>query len=325
MKSVTTSAPGKLMLFGEHAVVYDRPCLVTAVDQRMYATVEVLDMQELQLEAPDVKVTGYRKPLRELGKGDIPKGAKFIEFALKTISEKHPFVTGCKITTISEFSAQFGFGSSSASTVCTIKAISELMDFHLTERDIFDLAYKTVINVQGKGSGFDVAAGVYGGTLHFVTGGKFIEPLTLKTLPLLVGYSGVKADTVTLVNQVQALANKYPEVIEHIYDDIEELVLLAKEVLRTHNWQALGDLMNLNQGYLAALGVSTRKLANMLYSARDAGAYGAKLSGAGGGDCIIAVAADEKRDAVIYAITEAGGQVIPVKTNAQGVRVESST
>lgn len=88
MNRITVSAPGKLMLLGEHAVVYNHPCLVTAVDQRMRATVEILDVPEFQLEATDVKVTGYKKPLSELGKGDIPKGAKFVEIAVKNILER---------------------------------------------------------------------------------------------------------------------------------------------------------------------------------------------------------------------------------------------
>ncbi len=322
MNSITVSAPGKLMFFGEHAVVYNRPCLVTAVDQRMKVTIDVLDTEEFHLEAPDVNISGYKKNIKELGQGDIPKGAKFVEIALKNISERHPLITGLKITTASEFSSQFGFGSSSASTVCTIKAVSELMDLKLSERDIFDLAYKTVLDIQGKGSGFDVAAAVWGGTLHFVKGGELIQPLGLKELPLIVGYSGVKADTVTLINQVNALTEKYPELIEETYNSIEDVVMFAKTALLDNNWESVGQLMNMNQGFLSVLGVSTKKLEDMIYGVRDNGGYGAKLSGAGGGDCIIALAPDEKRKAVEEAITQAGGEVIQVKANAEGVRVE---
>src|ERR1051326_4200746 len=99
MNKITVSAPGKLMLLGEHAVVYNRPCLVTAVDQRMKATVEILDREELQLEAPDVKVSGYKKRLSELGNGEIPKGAKFVELALKNIAQKHNIITGFRVAT----------------------------------------------------------------------------------------------------------------------------------------------------------------------------------------------------------------------------------
>jgi mevalonate kinase len=124
MNKINVSAPGKLMLLGEHAVVYDHPCLVTAVDKRMRATVELLDNLDFQLETEDVKVIGYKKPLSELGRGDIPKGAKFVEVALANLlsRSRNKFgmtgKKGIKITTRSEFSSQFGFGSSSASTVC---------------------------------------------------------------------------------------------------------------------------------------------------------------------------------------------------------------
>ncbi len=321
-KSVTVSAPGKLMLFGEHAVVYNHPCLVTAVDQRMKATVELLNAQEFQLVAVDVKVAGYKKTLTELGKGNIPKGAQFVEIALKNIAETYPLSSGFKITTSSEFSSQFGFGSSSASTVCTIKAVTELLNLKLSKKEVFDLAFKTVLGIQGKGSGFDVAAAVYGGTLYFVTGGKIIEPLNLTRLPLIVGYSGVKADTVTLINIVKETSDKYPELIESIYTNIEMLVKQAKPAIIAQGWQTVGNLMNVNQGYLEALGVSTKKLSAMIYSAKDAGAYGAKLSGAGGGDCMIALAPEGKRKAVEEAIAQAGGQIISIKTNAEGIRVE---
>src|SRR5207302_1548779 len=122
---ITVSAPGKLMLFGEHAVVYGRPCIVTAVGQRMKATVELTNEPIFELNAPDVKVENYKKPISELGKGDIPKGAKFVEIAILNFTKKHKIKGGIKVTTKSEFNAQFGFGSSSASTVCVLKALSE--------------------------------------------------------------------------------------------------------------------------------------------------------------------------------------------------------
>lgn len=331
MNSIIVSAPGKLMLLGEHAVVYDHPCLVTAVDQRMRATVEILDSSEFQLEAEDVKVTGYKKPLSELGKGDIPKGAKFVEIAVANLLNNPEILKrvqndrskmGIRITTASEFSSQFGFGSSSASTVCTIKAVSELLGLNLINKEIFDLAFKTVLDIQGKGSGFDVAAAVYGGTLYFVTGGKVIEPLEIPTLPLLVGYSGIKADTVTLINKVKEAFTGKERRLDEIYNQISALVEKAKAALLTQDWQAFGELMNQNQQYLRELGISIPKLDDMINISLSAGAYGAKLSGAGGGDCMIAVCPKDKELLVKAGIAQAGGQVIGVKTNAEGVRIE---
>lgn len=317
MKSIIVSAPGKLMLLGEHAVVYGRPCIVTAVNQRMKATVELTDESVFELNAPDVQITNYQKPISQIGIGDIPKGAKFVEIAVKNFPN---IKSGIKITTFSEFSSQFGFGSSSASTVCIIKALSEITETKLNNKQIFDLAYKTVLDIQGKGSGFDVAAAVYGGTLYYVSPGKIIEILNIDSLPLVVGYSGIKADTVTLMNQV--LEKNNPETIEQIYTNIGKLVEQAKVAILSKDWSSLGKLMTSNQKLLEGLGVSIKKLDDMILSAKNAGAYGSKLSGAGGGDCMIAIAPEDKEETVKAGIISAGGQVIEVETNAEGVRIE---
>ena len=320
---ITVSAPGKLMLFGEHAVVYNRPCIVTAVEQRMYATIELLDLQNFELQAPDVNITDYTKPITDLGNGEIPKGAKFVEIAVKNFFEKYNISQGIKITTRSDFSSEFGFGSSSASTVCVVKALSEIFELNLSDKDIFDISYKTVLDIQGKGSGFDVAAAVFGGTLYFVTGGKIIETLDIKNLPLIVGYSGIKADTVTLINAVKELSNKNPQLVESIYNSIEILVNSAKKEIVNQNWEQIGILMSENQKLLQSLGVSIPKLDNMIMSANNAGAYGAKLSGAGGGDCIIVLTPQEKISEVKTSIEKCDAKILNVETNAKGVKKES--
>lgn len=319
MKSITVSAPGKLMLLGEHAVVYGRPCIVTAVGQRMKATVELTDEPTFELNAPDVNVLNYLRLMENLGEGEIPKGAKFIEIAVKNFIQKYPFSGGLKVETKSEFSAQFGFGSSSASTVCVIKALSEITGANLDQKSIFDLAYKTVLDIQGKGSGFDVAAAIYGGTLYFKKGGEVIEPLKISSLPLIVGYSGIKADTVTLMNQV---LEKDQKIVDSIYTEVGKLVEQAKEAVLSKDWSTLGKLMDENQKLLKELGVSIEKLDNMISGAKNAGAYGAKLSGAGGGDCIIALAPEDKVKSVKEGITAAGGEIIDVQANVEGVRKE---
>lgn len=312
------------MLFGEHAVVYNHPCLVTAVDQRIRLQAEMLGSPNFELDAKDVNVTDYRKPLSELGKGEIPKGAQFVEIAIKNLYEKFGLKNGLRITTTSEFSSKFGFGSSSASTVCMVKAISELFDLILSDKDIFDLAYKTVLDIQGKGSGFDVAAATYGGTLYFVTGGKVIKPLNIQGLPLIVGYSGVKADTVTLINNVKEKFANNNDRLQEIYSQIETIVEKAKPFVISGDWENVGSLMNENQRLLKELGVSIEKLDEMIAGAVSKGAYGAKLSGAGGGDCMIALGPDNKRQNIGKGIEKAGGEVIEVSTNAEGVRVEEN-
>ena len=327
-KTITISAPGKLMLFGEHAVVYGKPCIVTSVNQRLSVKTSKFNEPILNLNAPDVEINNYSKPLSDLGNGEIPKGAKFVEFAVLNFLEKNKSVIpairqlaeGIQLETVAQFKSTFGFGSSSASAVCTIKALAELFEIKLTEKEIFDLAYKTVLDVQGLGSGFDLAAAIYGGTLYFITGGTTIQPLTINHLPLIVGYTGVKADTATIVREVKARFEKYTELLKNIYDGIAMIVEEAKIALEKNDLEKVGQLMNLNQGYLETLGVSSEKLSAMIYAARNAGAYGAKLSGAGGGDCMIALAPSSKRKAVKKAIEKDGGQIIKDEINDKGVK-----
>lgn len=324
MKKIIVSAPGKLMLLGEHAVMHNRHCLVTAVNQRMYSEIEFINYRELWLDAEDVEIYKYHKPFEKLGIGDIPKNAKFVEAALKNVIEKYDIKYGLKIKMKSEYSSKLGLGSSSSSTVCVIKALSELLELHLSRKEIFDLSYKTILDVQGKGSGFDIASVIYGGTIFFKTGGNIIEGLNIGVLPVVVGFTGIKADTVTLIDMVNKKAEIFPEEINQVYGQIEKLVLSGKEALLKNEWQSFGKIMNSNQKYLEELDISTEELNSLITAAREAGAYGAKLSGAGGGDCMIAVVSDERKGQVIRAIENAGGKIINIDTGAPGVRVETS-
>ncbi len=304
---IKTSAPGKLMLFGEHAVIYGRPCLVTAVSSRIYVEAEK-SSKGFSIDAPQVK--------------DV----RFVEETVKIFKEKYKIDNGLSIKTQSDFSSQYGFGSSSAVTVATIYALSQLYKKKLTKKEIFDLGYKVTLNVQGIGSGFDIAAATYGKTLYFIAGGKIIKPLKLKALPLVVGYSGIKADTPNMVQKIKAkMTNKKSKSsikIQKIFEEIENIVETVKEELINNNWPRVGKLMNQNQKLLRQLGVSTEKLDKMCQISLKAGAWGAKLSGAGGGDCMIALVSYEKKEAVKEAIVRVGGEVIEVDNNTEGVKIE---
>lgn len=321
-KIIKVSAPGKLMLFGEHAVVYNRPCIVTAVDQRMGVSMELLSGEKIEINAPDVGVRNYVGDIPDLRKTNLPKGVRFVGTAINNFFKSYDVTSSLRVETKSDFSSDFGFGSSSAVTVGVIKALSELFGKRLTNEQIFRLSYKTVLDVQGVGSGFDLAAAIWGGTIYFVTGGKKIIPLKIKKLPLVVGYTRIKADTPTLVRQVAELYKDHKKLVDIIFDAITSLTKEAREALKKSDIKRLGELMNINQGLLDALGVNSKELSRLIFAAREDGAYGAKLSGAGGGDCMIAFVSDRKRQSVEKEIKEKGGRLIHAKTGAQGVRIE---
>ena len=305
------------MFFGEHAVIYDHPCLVTAVDQYLTLKANLSPENTVTIDAPQVNIHNYHHPLNQpINLDHIPKGVQFIEAAIHRFATIYPIDQGFHLTTQSEFRSTFGFGSSSAVTVCTIKALNEIFKASLSPKEVFNLAYHAVLDVQGVGSGFDIAAAVYGGTLYFATGGKVIETLNISPLPLVVGYTGIKADTTTLIQQVAQLKNHYPQRVNRIFNSISKLVASAKTALLKSDYPHSGRLMNQNQKLLTDLGVSTPELDKLILAARHAGAYGAKLSGAGGGDCMIALVSPDSRRSVARAITQAGGQIIHVHTHA---------
>ena len=322
--SITVSAPGKLLLMGDHAVVYGRPCIVTAVDSRLRVTVRLTSDDLFTLVASQVLSSTYTKPMNQLGTGDIPRGALFIETAVSIFLKTFGVTGGVSIETTSAFSSTVGFGSSSASVVSVLYALCQLYDVSLDNRQLFDISYKAVLAVQGVGSGFDVASAIWGGTLFFVGGGGTIEQLPIGILPLVVGYSGVKADTVNMMANVSKKYAENTQKMERIFDAIASLVTDAKEKLLEGDFERMGTLMNFNQDYLRDMGVSTEKLESLIKSAKDAGSWGAKLSGAGGGDCMIALCSPDSYERVSAAISTSGGTVIPTTCGATGVRVETT-
>ncbi|MBI4015163.1 MAG: mevalonate kinase [Candidatus Aenigmarchaeota archaeon] len=317
---VKVSAPGKLLLCGDHAVVHGNPCIVTAVDHRAFVTAKSTGGNAVVVKAPDVGITEFSYPLPFNGLS-VPKGAAFVIQAVKNFYGKYGLSDGLVIETASEFPSSFGLGSSSAVTVATVKALSDIFSIKMEPREIFDLSYKTVLDVQGVGSGFDVASAAYGGTLFYFTGGKIIEPLTVKKIPLIVGYTGQKADTATIVRKVDEKLKAYPDHVLSNFNLIGKIVLDAKDTIERKDWKKLGDIFNFDHGLLSGLGVSCAELEKLVFAARNAGAYGAKLSGAGGGDCMIAVSEDT--ESIVTAIDSAGGKVIPVRTGVEGVRIET--
>lgn len=327
-KVIKTSAPGKLMLFGEHSVVFGHPCIVTAVDRRLSITVEENGEEIFVLDAPDLGLRAYSKKISDLGNKNLPKEVSFIETCYKLFLEKYPQKKTIHIYSKNEFETSYGLGSSSASTVAFAKALSEFYEVPMNNDELFDLCYATVLEVQGVASGFDIAAAIWGGTLYYITPhGKFakhktVEPIKIKDLPLMVGYTGIKADTATLVRMVQSLHSDNKEVVNRIFADITLLVEQAKKTLQQQDWPHLGLLMDENQALLRRLQVSSIELENLIAASKSAGAMGAKLSGAGGGDCMLALVDGIDRDAVAEEIAKAGGKIIEVKMNEEGVRLE---
>lgn len=145
----------------------------------------------------------------------------------------------------------------------------------------------------GTPSGVDAAVAGLGKTLLFTRNGRggHVEPLTTTTPVLLaIGHSGCASSTKAMVDSVARLRSKHPARIQRTFDAIHAVVRDARRAIETGDLHMLGALLDSNQQLLASLRLSTPEIDSMCKSARAAGALGAKLTGAGGGGCVIALA-----------------------------------
>lgn len=323
---VKVSAPGKLFLLGEHAIVYDGVCLITAVDSRLYMTLESEPAAHptLTITAPAVGLDHWQQPLSEVVNANGFSGpASFIASCVALFHRQFPFDVSLKIETASDFAATLGLGSSSATVATALFGLSALFGVDLSRRQLFDMGVEAIQQVQQLGSGADLAAAIFGGTLYYANHHpRAIIPLTISTLPLMVVYSGQKAGTVNFVQQVRKLHDTLPNIIPPIIALMLTIVEEGRPYLENADWPNLGRLMNIQHGLLHAIGVDTAPLADIIFKARTAGVYGAKLSGAGGGDCAIILVPPTHHQRLSETLTDAGYQVLPLSVNAVGVRLE---
>jgi mevalonate kinase len=325
-RPIHVSAPGKLMLLGEHAVVYRRSCLVTAMNARLHMSLRPSGDDTFSIRAPAVGIEYVRGTIANpfAGGQALAWGTRFIESSLAVFRERFGLDRGVQIETRSDFSSRLGLGSSSATVACTLFGLANLYQIDLTPRHLFDLGLNAIFRVQQTGSGFDLAAAIYGGTLLYDNGEpRRITQLDVPDLPLVVAYTGVKADTPTVVRRVADLLNTWPAAVNGIFDTMAQLVSDGRVALEHAQWERLGQLMDIQHGLTHAIGVDTPETVALVFRARAAGAYGAKLSGAGGGDCLIALVPDHHRAAVEATLEAGGGQIVRVPPDAPGVRLET--
>lgn len=318
---ISASAPGKLVLYGDHAVVHGYPGIVTAVDRRYHVKAQHVDGAALQVITP---VDGpHEVPFDALARTQ-PADVAFVVAAIRQLNARKPLQRGLRLVTGGP-SRSLGLGSSSAITVAALAAASRLYEIDLTRKELFGMARAAVLDVQGLGSGLDVAAAVYGGTCFLERPGEIPASLSVQRLPLVIAYSGKKVGTVNLVQSVAELRARHPDLVEAILGAIGRISIRARSCLEEGRWRDLGALTDVNQGLLEALGVGTSQLATLVYAARSARAWGAKLSGAGGGDCVFAWADDACRADVAEGFEAAGGEVVDVAGNVPGVEVNGET
>lgn len=281
------SAPGKIILFGEHSVVYGRHALVSAINLR--CKVEAKKSNKFRITSP-LGVTGLDFDVHP-----------YISFAIKRFCEFKK-VNGVEITTISEIPIASGLGSSAAVTVATLKAISEEFGANLSDEEIFEIAKKVEIDVQGRASGIDPFISTFGGSWIFPERKKVNLSFQFFVMKLW------ERSTKAMVEKVAKLREKYPEVIERIFDAIDAISLKAPIC----GLDEFEDLIHINQSLLRAIGVSSAEI-DEIVSKLEKDGFKVKLTGAGGGGCIFGIFRNKKPNGSFL-----------VKPETEGVRIEDS-
>ena len=298
----TASAPGKIILFGEHAVVYGRPALAVPVTQ-VHADVEVLDSDTagIWIDALDVDLHTELNALPS----DHPVASVIHNFLF--LSRISPF-PNLNIKISSTIPVASGLGSGAAVTVALTRALSSHLNHEMNEEEINAFAYEIEKLYHGTPSGIDNTVVTYNKPVYFVKE-QPIEVIKVgRPFTIVVGDTGISAPTKESVADVRQLWMKNTKRFEVIFDEIADISFSARRVIEEGWIEMLGTLMDENHALLQEMTVSSPELDKLVSAARSAGASGAKLSGGGRGGNMIALVEQERAEEVVSALINAGAK-----------------
>jgi len=303
MPSISASAPAKIILLGEHAVVYNQPAIAFPVpDIRARAAILANPIGK----ADQVEIVSRQVNLHT-NLVDLPP-----EHALRRLFSSFMQETGLKqlpamrITISSEIPVAAGMGSGAAVSVALLRALGLFVGVTFNPVQLASMAFEAEKAYHGNPSGIDNTVIAYETPVFYVKG----EPITFLTLPveynLLIASSGIPAQTIASVSAVRQKLERHPEEIGGIIHQIGSLVKQAKTWIETGDMVNLGKACFQNHSLLQVLGVSTPELDNLVDAAKYSGALGAKLTGGGGGGNVFALVNPTQESAVTDALYKAG-------------------
>ncbi len=299
------SAPGKFVILGEHAVVYGKPAVVLAVDLRMEVSIREARYNTINGERIDFR----RQPhLRYLTR-EVDRALEF--------------------RTHSQIPVGSGMGSSAALSAALALALADRRGIRMDEESLVEEAYNAELYAQGIGSPMDASACVHGGGIavnlpeskdrHLWTVTRegrtwSVSDVDVPDMTFVIGNTGIRAPTGPLVGKVRRFMDRSRFAVD-VVDDIEQVTIQGNQALMANDVEQLGRLMTRDHKLLSILGVSCREL-NKLVNAALPYSYGAKLTGAGGGGCMVALT--DRPEKVCEAIASRGGTPYVVRTGAPG-------
>lgn len=298
---VLASAPTKVTLFGEHAVVYGFPALVMAIQKRVEVTASKTSDGVVRIELPELSSIGLKLEIRN-GEVEIKKvqnALKHASYVVETIKELQKRANqscGAKIMVKSKLPAGVGLGTSAAVIEAVGLAYSTLLGITMDKKEIAQLAKHVETLVQGKSSGMDASIISQGGIGLFRLENEtpVLQRLEAKEIPIVIAYIKKVIPTGEAVARVKAIFEKHKDITKTIFEAICAITEKATRKILENDLNSLGELMNLNHGLLCSLGVSNLRLEQLIHLARDAGALGSKITGAGFGGSIVCLLKNEE-------------------------------
>jgi len=301
---------GKVILLGEHSVVHGRPALAISVDRGAEVTFTRLEDAEhttLHIEPWGVDVDSGV---------ETNEGREPLQQALRVARGFYDDDVDLALSATMRLPSGAGMGSSAALGVAVLRALDEARGLTRPDGEVYErsLAWERVFH--GNPSGVDNAMATHGGVALFKRGEPLTRVVPRHPVSLVVAYSGSSSSTKLMVDSVARQYEREPERIGKLFDAIGAIVMNGKLALEQGELKSLGQLMTMNHKLLSALMLSTDALEEMIAAANEAGALGAKVTGAGGGGCMIALVDDGSRHAVAEALRALGKTVYEVESGS---------
>jgi mevalonate kinase len=288
---MTSRASGKVILLGEHAVVYGVPALAIGIDRGASATAKPTTQRKsvLQVDAWRVSVE------EDDGATELGRAFSALVLASRALPSCIVLRSSVVVSAHAELPPGGGLGCSAALGVAVARAL--VPGAEASQAAGLAMAWERIFH--GNPSGIDAAVAAHGGSILFERGREMENVPLPKELTVCLGSTGVASSTKAMVDGVARLRERRPEVVEKAFAGIGSLVRNARLALEAGDVAALGKLMDLNQMILSGLYLSTEQIERVCGLARDAGALGAKLTGAGGGGTVVALTADAESAAKV--------------------------
>ncbi len=285
MKSVA-SAPGKVILFGEHFVVYGIKAILCSIDKRITVTSQTTDDKIIRIKSDigNIELSADSLSITNEAANEVMKPFLYI---VKHVLQRFTKNIGIEIKIESEILPGIGLGSSSASCVAAAASITGLFE-KLSRKEILKLAIEAERTIFENTSGADCSVCTFGGLMQYNVKNGFKKINSSADFCLVIANSKQSHVTSELAEKVRRFRENNEDLFASLYEQESSIIENALLALEKNDLPTLGLLMSENQLLLERIGVSTDKLSTLVREAKKT-AFGAKITGAGGGGCIIAI------------------------------------